>query len=123
MSSTEDRLDSQNVGYVEQLLALYQRDSAQLPNQWQEYFRQLGAPTANGRLQLGPSFRPSSIFSPPRVISDGRHLAAAQWQDRVSQLIRAYRVRGHLAARLDPLGGDRPEPAELTLAFHKLSAS
>ena len=123
MSSAADRLDSQNVGYVEELLALYQRDPAQVPSQWREYFQELGAPAGNGQLQLGPSFRPASIFNSPRAASDGRHLAAAQWQDRVNQLIRAYRVRGHLAARLDPLGGDRPEPAELTLALHKLSAA
>ncbi|MCG8454835.1 MAG: thiamine pyrophosphate-dependent enzyme, partial [Holophagales bacterium] len=36
-------------------------------------------------------------------------------QDKVNQLIHAYRVRGHLEASLDPLGRDRPDVAELTL--------
>jgi 2-oxoglutarate dehydrogenase E1 component len=34
-------------------------------------------------------------------------------QERVDQLIRNYRVRGHIIARLDPLGQPPPEPPEL----------
>ena len=38
---------------------------------------------------------------------------------RAMMLIRTYRVRGHLAARLDPLGLYRSDvPADLTPAFH-----
>src|SRR3712207_610231 len=38
---------------------------------------------------------------------------------RAMMLIRTYRVRGHLAARLDPLGLHRSEcPADLTPAYH-----
>jgi 2-oxoglutarate dehydrogenase E1 component len=51
-------------------------------------------------------------------------LDAGRLQDRVSQLIRAYRVRGHLAAHLDPLGmAPRHSPVELNLDFHGLSDS
>ncbi|HUE71464.1 MAG TPA: 2-oxoglutarate dehydrogenase E1 component [Pirellulaceae bacterium] len=120
MSQIEDRLDSQNVAYVERLLDIYQRDPAQVPAQWRDYFQQHGAASGNGQARFAPSFRPASLFNPPPLAADGRHLAAAQRQDRVSQLIRAYRVRGHLAARLDPLGIERPEPPELALAFHRL---
>ncbi len=123
MSHTDDRLDAQNVAYVERLLEIYQRDPAQVPPQWQEYFRQIGAASGNGHARFTPSFRPASLFNPPALAAGGRHLAAAELQDRVSQLIRAYRVRGHLAARLDPLGFDRPAPQELALAFHRLSAA
>ena len=39
-------------------------------------------------------------------------------------LIRTYRVRGHLAARLDPLGLARMDvPPDLTPAFHGFSNS
>ena len=38
---------------------------------------------------------------------------------RAMMLIRTYRVRGHLAAKLDPLGLSRPEiPADLSPAYH-----
>jgi 2-oxoglutarate dehydrogenase E1 component len=96
--------------------------------------------------QIGPSFRPSSLFNPPRVNPAGAPAtapriaasstpvrsvspqasttaAADQWhmavlQDRVDQIIRAYRVRGHLVAQLDPLGFPRPALPELEPAFY-----
>ncbi len=40
-------------------------------------------------------------------------VADVELQDRVDQLVRAYRVRGHMIARLDPLEMPRPEPVEL----------
>jgi 2-oxoglutarate dehydrogenase E1 component len=41
-------------------------------------------------------------------------------QDRVDQLVRAYRVRGHLVARIDPLGMPRPHLPELDPEFYGL---
>src|SRR3954466_2504400 len=44
---------------------------------------------------------------------------AAEDSIRAMMLIRTYRVRGHLAADLDPLGLTRRDvPADLTPAFH-----
>src|SRR3954452_15020444 len=44
---------------------------------------------------------------------------AADDSIRAMMLIRTYRVRGHLAARLDPLGLSRMEvPPDLTPAYH-----
>ncbi|MEM1178032.1 MAG: 2-oxoglutarate dehydrogenase E1 component [Acidobacteriota bacterium] len=42
-------------------------------------------------------------------------------QDKVNQLIHAYRVRGHLQAALDPLGRERPPVPELSLGTWDLS--
>jgi len=42
-------------------------------------------------------------------------------QDRVDQLVRAYRVRGHLTAEIDPLGRPRPGLPELDPAFYDLT--
>jgi 2-oxoglutarate dehydrogenase E1 component len=42
-------------------------------------------------------------------------------QDRVDQLIRAYRVRGHMIANVDPLGIHRPTHRELDPSFYKLT--
>jgi 2-oxoglutarate dehydrogenase E1 component len=44
----------------------------------------------------------------------------AEKQDRVDQLIRAYRVRGHLLAQLDPLGLPRPPQPELETSYYGL---
>ncbi|HEX7670527.1 MAG TPA: thiamine pyrophosphate-dependent enzyme, partial [Polyangiaceae bacterium] len=42
-------------------------------------------------------------------------------QDRVDQLVRAYRVRGHTIAKIDPLGLPRPSTAELDPKFYHLT--
>ena len=44
-----------------------------------------------------------------------------QLQDRVDQLIRGYRVRGHLEANIDPLGTPRKANSELNLESYGLS--
>ena len=123
MSQPHDRLDCQNVAYVERLLELFDRDPAQVPIEWRDYFQQFDGTGVNGQHRFAPSFRPASIFNPPASATDGHYLRGAEWQERVSQLIRAYRVRGHLASKLDPLGIGRPEPPELDLAFHGLRAA
>ena len=42
-------------------------------------------------------------------------------QERVDQLIRNYRVRGHMAAQIDPLGIPRAKPPELDLEYYGLA--
>ncbi|MGB0591206.1 MAG: 2-oxoglutarate dehydrogenase E1 component [Myxococcota bacterium] len=49
--------------------------------------------------------------------------AANLLQKRVAQLMRLYRVRGHVIADLDPLGRRPSEHPELDLAYHGLSPS
>ena len=39
-------------------------------------------------------------------------------QDRVDQLVRAYRVRGHMIAAIDPLGLPRPSQPELDPEYY-----
>jgi 2-oxoglutarate dehydrogenase E1 component len=101
--------------------------------------------------KLGPDFRPASVFNPPATngaakangYANGHAVAstngvnghaanngaglvsgvsdAAVRQDRVDALIRAYRVRGHMIAKIDPLGLPRPTQAELDPEFYELS--
>jgi len=116
-------VDSQSLGYVEALYESFLREPASVPEDWRRFFEALppdGAPAAR------PTFRPASIFSPAGC--DGRHAAdcgrvtdAAVRQERLDLLVRAYRVRGHLAARIDPLGRPRPVPPELDPAFYGLT--
>ncbi len=63
------------------------------------------------------------MFHPPAVRrtaarTDLRSMEAAVRQDRVDQLVRAYRVRGHMVAQIDPLGLPRPPQPELDPAFY-----
>jgi 2-oxoglutarate dehydrogenase E1 component len=74
--------------------------------------------------KMGPSFKPSSIFRPASLKSaNGKTAspASAARQESVDQLIRAYRVRGHAIAKIDPLGRRPKTHPELELAFHGLS--
>jgi 2-oxoglutarate dehydrogenase E1 component len=71
-------------------------------------------------------FKPWSIFNPPGAGGNGagaEEATGAILQERVDQLIRNYRVRGHMIARLDPLNRARPTPPELDPEFYGLTES
>jgi 2-oxoglutarate dehydrogenase E1 component len=121
MTETDYNFGSQNLEYVERLLETFHENPADVPDEWRSYFRRIAGSDGNGKPAVKPAYRSGSLFNPPPRTADRRHIEAAQLQDRLNQLIRAFRVRGHLAARLDPLGGERPVPPELTLEFHRLS--
>ncbi|HUY33195.1 MAG TPA: 2-oxoglutarate dehydrogenase E1 component [Pirellulales bacterium] len=122
--------DSHSLTFVEGLYADFLRDPASVEPDWRRYFEDLST-NENGRTSSawrpGPSFRAASLFNPsPRAGANGTGAAAmaevASLQDRVDQLIREYRVRGHIVARNDPLAMPRgPEPPELNPSFYRLT--
>jgi len=115
--------NSYNLAFVEQLYADYLRDPQSLPAQWRSYFEPLSAGDRFGSAsRLGPSFRRHSLFNPP-LPGDGHSAAVdgvrmAVSQDRVDQLVRAYRVRGHLVAAVNPLHVPTPYPPELKPSYY-----
>jgi 2-oxoglutarate dehydrogenase E1 component len=132
----ETQVGSLSLEFVEGLLADYLRDRNSVSPDWRRYFDQMngnGHEAAFPVTQIGPSFRLASLFAPPRLAvrakqlppaqpaPTSRELAIAASQDRVDQLIRAYRVRGHLVAQVDPLGRPRPQLPELELGFYGLT--
>ncbi|WP_373044823.1 2-oxoglutarate dehydrogenase E1 component [Vulgatibacter sp.] len=112
MGSGSESLPSHNLPFVEEMYARFLEDEASVDESWRNYFRSLGervTPSA-------PAFQARSIFAPRgngvAVASDSeRRLAQAARQDRVAQLVQAYRLRGHLFAKLDPLGIQPTTPA------------
>ena len=64
-------LSSANLPFVEALYAGYLRDPATVAPEWRAFFRQLDAEEAADRghvaanVQIGPAFRPASMFNPP----------------------------------------------------------
>ncbi len=128
--------------FAEQLYADYLRDPHSVPADWRDYFATLGADGAFAKdPKVGPSFEPASLFNPPAKISapksnghvadngqngNGTQLSdgvsdAAVRQDGVDALVRAYRVRGHMIAQIDPLGLPRPSQAELDPEYYGLT--
>lgn len=112
---------SSNLEYIEEALKRFRKDPSSVPQGLRALFEEVGA---EGHLPKdGPSFVPRGLFeylgTPGRAASPD--LETANLQDRVDQLIRAYRVRGHLVANLDPLGRPRPPQVELDPAFYGFS--
>ncbi len=117
-------LDSRNAAYVEGLLEDYLQDPASVPPIWQQYFR--GLTDGNGGLLTAPSrpkVKPSSVFNPNGHAAPSREsLQSAQlFQHRVDQLVVGYRVHGHLAAKLDPLGLAPRNPLPLNPGHYGLT--
>lgn len=106
-----------NLDFVEEILRQYQQDPSLVDSEWRQYFDSQGV---NGeRLALGPSFQARGLFNP----GSGATVGDAYKQERVDQLIRAYRVRGHRTAHLDPLGSEPAPFPELQLSHYGLAES
>ena len=115
---------SQSLEFVEGLYRDYARDPASVSEDWRRYFSRLPArPGTVTEAGWGPSFRPESLFH-GGVAGNGAatvgHDGAAILQERVGQLVRAFRVRGHRMAKLDPLGEPPALLPELDPEWHGL---
>src|SRR5438552_1809145 len=103
-----------NLDYIEKLHAAYRRDRNALPAEWRDYFDSTGNGDAWPSSDALPPQAPRSIFNPgshPKKTSSSP--AGSVWQDRINQLIRAYRMRGHIIAQVHPIGSSPPVPPEL----------
>jgi 2-oxoglutarate dehydrogenase E1 component len=103
LMSDSYEFDSQSAPYVEWLWQEFLHDPGSVPREWQEYFRTFDQ---DGGVQtLRPAFRARSVFNPLPAANGARHREdqeSERLQHRADQLMRAYRVRGHLLARLGP---------------------
>ncbi|ROO26704.1 2-oxoglutarate dehydrogenase E1 component [Salinisphaera orenii] len=113
-----------NASYVEAYYEQYLKDPESVEPSWRDYFKSLNGDGSND-IAHGP-IRESFVDTQasagqgarPRT---GMSLQAAQKQAGVLRLINYYRVRGHQAADLDPLGLYQPPPVpDLDPAFHGL---
>lgn len=109
-----------NLAFAEELYARFLQDPRSVTEDWQRYFESIDR-ASGPAVRMEPSFRARSLFNP----ANGEAAPALRFdeeafglQDRVDQLIRAYRTRGHMIAQIDPLGISRPCPPELDPAFY-----
>ena len=96
--------------YIDSLYDDFQNDPGSLPKEWQEYFQNFDPSTVAIDSDGLPPKTVSAAWAEPGTESGS---GVAQLQDRVDQLIRGFRVRGHLEARIDPLGRPRAANSEL----------
>ncbi len=125
MGGADEPLNGANLAFVEGLFASYLDDPTSVSDDWRAYFEGMDRRAVRARDLRGPRYRATSIFNPPggeTASTDpaGASMEFAARQDRVDQLVRAYRVRGHMIAKLDPLGLPREPHPELELDHYEL---
>ena len=120
---------------AEEMLRAYQAEHGSVDASWRALFEQLGADGApqphlpvdglfrSARpMALGAAKAPSpKSASRASAGAGGASVEALGKQERVDQLIRAFRCRGHHIAQLDPLKQHERHDEELTLAFYGLA--
>jgi 2-oxoglutarate dehydrogenase E1 component len=117
-------LSGGNAGYIEDLYEQFLKDPSAVDPAWRAYFQGLqggATETAHGPIRERLL---SQLQSPPavRVASSQGSEGASAKQGAVSRLIQVYANRGHLVAKLDPLGmQERAKPYVLDLQYFGLS--
>ena len=121
-------LSGGNAAYVEELYELYLHDPNAVPEEWRTYFQKLPADGNSATdvshstirdhfVLLAKNQRRSQPVSAGSVSSEHE-----KKQVEVLRLIQAYRMRGHQAAQLDPLGlWQRTVPADLSINHYGLT--
>jgi 2-oxoglutarate dehydrogenase E1 component len=121
-------LQGANATYLAELYARYEQDPNALDPEWRAFFASLGDDRADVLAEAcGPSWRESgggaAAQQTPVAFTEEAALAAAQDTLNARMLIRAYRTRGHLIAKLDPLElvtrREHPELRPKTYGFTK----
>ena len=115
-----------NLAFVEGLYADYLRDPGTVTAQWRGYFDSFGSGTAAGHHappQSSSSRKALELEERPegeRSRGDTGPASAASLQHRVDLIVRAYRVRGHMIAAVDPLESFRRESPEFDPSYSGL---
>ncbi|NJD09979.1 MAG: 2-oxoglutarate dehydrogenase E1 component [Gemmatimonadetes bacterium] len=105
--------DAYNVGYVQALFEQYLQDPSAVDERWRAFFETGGM--AGPR--PGPVTTGAAAPAGPGTIVQLRAARAA------GELVDAFRLHGHRAARLDPLGSEPPGHPMLQPEFHGITTA
>jgi 2-oxoglutarate dehydrogenase E1 component len=115
----ESFLSGANIDFIEALYARYLESPASVDQSWRDLFEQqkgFGKPIyVNGRVPAATDETGAPVLfdatpPPPALHATARELGPAKsmvLQAKVAQAVYAFRLRGHLRAKLDPLGRPR----------------
>ncbi len=123
---SSSHLSSGNAGFVEDLYEAWLTDPQQVAPAWRTLFESFKGREA-GDVPHAPVIQQVARAAAQNNRAFARTLgplddAYAQKQAGVHKLVTAYRARGHLAARIDPLGMMAKQAApDLELRFHGLN--
>lgn len=123
--ATDSFLQSTNTNYVEEMYEAWKNDPSSVHVSWNAYFHNL----ESGALPTTAFVAPPTLVPTPAGSSgvgfapgDQPHTEDVVTHLKVQLLVRAYQVRGHQKAKIDPLGisfGDQSMiPTELTLEHY-----
>jgi len=124
-------LTGANAGFIAELYARFLEDPRSVDESWRRFFSEMNDDVTT---LLTEARGPFWAKREPPIIGNGAASAAEVDEDalrrattdsiRALQLIRAYSVRGHLEADLDPLGLEKRGPyPELDYRSHGFTAS
>lgn len=113
-AETDGFMTGTTANYVEDMYAAYRADPASVHASWRAYFKGIDAGQTPSRafvLPEGLGARPSMGAEPSPSPTLTPTTSARDIEDhmKVQLLIRAYQTRGHLRAKIDPLGIMQPD--------------
>ncbi len=122
-------MNTYSLDYIDDLYVQYIRDPQSVSPGWRKYFEEFSLASGGTAVLTSPSGgNGDSPSATSESAPDGRAksirdeaLWLAEMQDRVDNLVREYRVRGHLMAKLDPLKRPRTGRPELDPSLYGLS--
>ena len=117
-----------NADYIESLYTQYLADPSAVTPAWREYFAVMPRPAAleasHRAIQDAIAVRAQTARQVGVAASVSLEADTGAKQGAVSRLVQIYANRGHLVAKLDPLGlMQRERPRVLELAYFGLSAA
>ncbi|CAI4386758.1 AFI_G0028040.mRNA.1.CDS.1 [Saccharomyces cerevisiae] len=131
-TGTDNFLSTSNATYIDEMYQAWQKDPSSVHVSWDAYFKNMSNPKipATKAFQAPPSisnFPQGTAAAPLGTAMTGSVDENVSIHLKVQLLCRAYQVRGHLKAHIDPLGisfgsnKNNPVPPELTLDYYGFS--
>ena len=120
MTQIMPELLGQNLAFIEMLYMKFVEDPESVPTEWREYFERWGDAQEIFDGLKAREAREHSVFAPTSMAgqSGAQEMQSAVMQERLDRLVRAFRVRGHMVAELDPLGLPRAGHPELEPSYY-----
>lgn len=125
LSSNDSFLLTNNGNYIDEMYAQWKQDPSSVHVSWNAYFKNMesGSVSPSQAFKAPPTIVPSPMDGAAGFIPGGEPLGEdVVTHLKVQLLVRAYQVRGHQKAKIDPLGisfGESDKiPAELTLDYY-----
>ncbi|MFM7930874.1 MAG: 2-oxoglutarate dehydrogenase E1 subunit family protein, partial [Pirellula sp.] len=102
-------MNTTSLDYIDDLYVRFINDPTSVSETWRRYFEDFSLSAQSESLVVESVA--ADGYGTSNQVPDALWLA--RMQERVDQLVREYRVRGHLAAKIDPLGFNRKTLPEL----------